>query len=176
MGRCRVPVVGVGVAGAGAVVTTGTGESAVAGGEVIPGGVSIGVATAVIGPPDELPTPIPTPQQKFGDGSGVGVLVPTRRNVPLEGAVADVGDAATVGVAAEPATEPVPDRPELAWADGLLAGAGWFGGTETGPGSNGSNGRGLHVGEGVGVGDGLGVGVGVGVAVAATWAITRPEG
>jgi hypothetical protein len=176
MGRRPVPVVGVGVAGAGALVTTGTGESATAGGEVTPGGLSLGVATGVIGPPDELPAPISTPQQKFGDGSGVGVLVPTGGNVPLEGVVAGVGDAATVGAAAEPATEPAPERAELAWADGPLAGAGWFGGTETGPGSNGSNGRGLHVGEGVGVGDRLGVGVGVGVAVAATWAITRPEG
>jgi hypothetical protein len=178
MGRGPVPAEGVGVAGTGTgeLVATGPGELAVVGEAVTPGGVAIGVGTVVVGLPEVEPpaSPIPIPQQKLGDGSRVGVLVPTGGNFPSGGVLVEVGCAVAGGLGAEPATESVPDRLEPAPAEGLPAGTGWFGGTEIGPGPNGISGRGRHVGDGVGFGDGFGVGVGVGVAT--TWAITMPEG
>jgi hypothetical protein len=101
---------------------------------------------------------------------GVGVLIPAGGDASPVELLIEVGDAVAAAAGVEPGEEPVADPAEPATAEGLPAGAGWFGGTTTGPGPKGRMGRGVQVGEAVGVG------VGVGVEVAATCAITNPDG
>jgi hypothetical protein len=160
----------IGIADVGELVLAGAGELVPAAGDdtvgglaAEPGGVVVG-STAV----DAPNLTVPDPQQKLGGRTGVGVLV-SAGGVTWGRVVVDVG-AAVAAEVVEPTTEPAPDPPEPAPADALPTGAGWFGGTDTGPGPKGATGRGVQVGEGVGVGKGVGVGV------TATWAMTSPDG